>query len=93
MLAQITDRTFEEIRKRYDYPKTPLNARIVEAVETRDWRREKIAYDAGRNTVFAYLYLPKGFRRPLEVVPLPMPGPVWFSGQRLPASQFRELAL
>jgi agmatine deiminase len=24
--------------------------------------------------------------RPLDVVPLPMPRPVWFSGQRLPAS-------
>jgi agmatine deiminase len=24
--------------------------------------------------------------RPLEVVPLPMPAPLWFDGQRLPAS-------
>jgi dienelactone hydrolase len=64
----VSDRDFAEIRKRYDYAKTPLNARVVDAVETTDWRREKIAYDVKGNTVYGYLYLPKGFRRPLQVV-------------------------
>ena len=64
----VPDQEFEEIRKRYEYANTPLNARVVEAVETTDWRREKMAYDVGTNNVFAYLYLPKGFKRPLQVV-------------------------
>ena len=82
----VSDREFEEIRKRYEYPKTPLNARIVEAVETSDWRREKIAYDVGSNTVFAYLYLPKGFRRPLQVVHSAPAGDVDGGFRTLPAS-------
>jgi len=88
----VDDRTFEDIRKRYDYPKTPLNARVVEAVETRDWRREKIAYDVGRNTVFAYLYLPKGFRRPLEVIHSAPAGDVDGGFRTLPESMEANLA-
>jgi hypothetical protein len=88
----VDDRTFAEIRKRYEYPKTPLNARIVEAVETRDWRREKIAYDVGRNTVFAYLYLPKGFRRPLQVVHSVPAGDVDGGFRTLPQSMETNLA-
>src|SRR5207245_11534313 len=64
----VNDRAFVEIRKRYEYPKTPLNGRVIETVETRDWKREKIAYDVGRRTVTAYLYLPIGFPPPLQVI-------------------------
>src|SRR5205814_5692132 len=61
----VDDRTFEDLRKRYDYPHTPLNARIVETRDTPDWRREKIAFDGGAKTAtIAYLYLPRGFRPP-----------------------------
>jgi serine/threonine protein kinase/formylglycine-generating enzyme required for sulfatase activity len=88
----VDDATFAEIRKQYDYPKTPLNARVVEAVETRDWRREKIAYDVGHNTVFAYLYLPKGFRRPLEVVHSAPAGDVDGGFRTLPESTEANLA-
>ena len=82
----VSDREFEEIRQRYEYPKAPLNARVVEAVETTDWRREKIAYEVGPNTVFAYLYLPKGFRRPLQVVHSVPAGDVDDGFRTLPAS-------
>lgn len=64
----VDDRAFAEIRARYEYPKTPLNARVIETVDTPEWRREKIAFDVAGTTVFAYLYLPVGFRRPLQVI-------------------------
>lgn len=82
----VDDRTFEEIRKRYDYAKTPLNARIVETIDARDWTRQKIAYDVGSNTVFAYLYLPKGFRRPLQVIHYAPAGDVDGGFRTLPES-------
>ena len=82
----VPDREFEEIRKRYEYAHTPLNARVVEAVETTDWRREKITYDVGSNKVFAYLYLPKGFKRPLQVVHWAPAGDVDGGFRTLPAS-------
>ncbi|PYQ31422.1 MAG: hypothetical protein DMF57_14785 [Acidobacteria bacterium] len=64
----VDDRGFAELRSRYNYPKSPLNARVVETTETRDWKREKIEYDVAGSTVAAYLYLPSGFRRPLQVI-------------------------
>ena len=88
----VDDRTFAEIRKRYDYPKTPVNARVVETVETTDWRREKIAYVVGQNTVFAYLYLPKGFRRPLEVIHYAPAADVDGGFRTLPSSMEANLA-
>jgi eukaryotic-like serine/threonine-protein kinase len=65
----VDDAAFARIRERYAYVHTPLNARIVEVVTTPDWRREKIEFTAapGR-TAFAYLYLPSGFRGPLQVI-------------------------
>jgi hypothetical protein len=64
----VDDRAFAEIRKQYEYPKTPLNAHVMETVETRDWKREKIAYDVGGSTVTAYLYLPIGYHPPWQVI-------------------------
>jgi len=82
----VDDRAFAEIRSRYDYPKTPLNSRVIETVETRDWKREKIAYEVAGNTVFAYLYLPLGFRRPLQVIHFAPAGDVDEGFRTLPAS-------
>jgi len=77
----VDDRTFEEFRRRYDYAKTPLYARVVEHVETPDWTREKITYVVAGQTVPAYLYLPKGFRPPLQVIHFAPAGDV-VSGER-----------
>ncbi len=46
----------------YDYPKTPLDAKVVEVRDEKGWRREKVAFTAagGKRTI-AFLYLPKGF--------------------------------
>jgi formylglycine-generating enzyme required for sulfatase activity len=64
-----SDAEFREIARIYDYVKTPLDAEVVEAVETADWRREKIAFNgAGGKRALAYLYLPHNAARPLQVI-------------------------
>ena len=78
--------TFEEYRKLYDYPAEPLGARVVEVVETPHWRREKITYQARGKTVPAYLFLPKGFKRPLQVIHFAPAGDVVGGWRTLPAS-------
>ncbi|MGZ8869253.1 MAG: SUMF1/EgtB/PvdO family nonheme iron enzyme, partial [Thermoanaerobaculia bacterium] len=64
----VDDATFAEYRRRYDYARTPLNEKTVEITETADWIREKVTYEVAGKTVPAYLYLPKGFKRPLQVI-------------------------
>jgi formylglycine-generating enzyme required for sulfatase activity/cephalosporin-C deacetylase-like acetyl esterase len=55
--------------KYYQYDKTPLEPKIVEVKETDEWRREKITYvGAEGERAIAYLYLPKNFPRPLQVI-------------------------
>ena len=83
----VDDRTFETFRARFDYNnREPLNARVVERVETPDWTREKINYDVNGKTVPAYLYLPKAFRRPLQVIQFAPPGDVTGGYRTLPHS-------
>jgi dienelactone hydrolase len=64
----VDDAKFAEFRKRYEYPQTPLNARVVERVEAADWTREKITFDVNGKVVPAYLYLPKGFKPPFQTI-------------------------
>lgn len=53
----------------YRYDKTPLEANIIEVKETAEWRREKISFlGANDETVLAYLYLPKNYKQPLQVI-------------------------
>lgn len=53
----------------YAYDRTPLEAQVIERIETDAWTREKITYlGANREKAFAYLYLPKNAARPLQVV-------------------------
>ena len=57
------------IEPRYNYDKSPLDAKVVAVEETDAWRREKIAFNGvkGRRAI-AYLYLPKHAARPLQVI-------------------------
>jgi pimeloyl-ACP methyl ester carboxylesterase len=82
----VDDRTFEDIRKRYDYAKTPLNARVIETHDTPDWRREKITFDVAGKTVIAYLFLPRGFRPPFQVIDFAPAGDVESGLRSLAAS-------
>jgi serine/threonine protein kinase/formylglycine-generating enzyme required for sulfatase activity len=53
----------------YQYDNTALDAQIVEVKETDEWRREKITFNgSGNQRAIAYLYLPKNYPRPLQVV-------------------------
>lgn len=64
-----SDAEFAIYRRLYDYDPVPLNA-AVEAVDTFDaWIRETVAFDLPYGERGgAYLYLPKGVPRPLQVV-------------------------
>ena len=82
----VDDKTYAEFAKRYEYKPEPLNARVVERIETPDWTREKIEFTSGGKTVPAYLYLPKGFRRPLQVIQYAAAGDVTQGMRTLPHS-------
>ena len=67
----------------YRYDKTALEPLIVERTETDEWRREKITYTgAADERAIAYLYLPKKFRGPLQVIHF-VPGAGIFFGYGL----------
>ncbi|HEY9231335.1 MAG TPA: SUMF1/EgtB/PvdO family nonheme iron enzyme, partial [Blastocatellia bacterium] len=73
--------------KLYDYERAPLDAEVVEVTETEAWRREKIAYNgAGGERAMAYLYLPKNFQRPLQVIHLLPAADVSTRARSLPES-------
>jgi serine/threonine protein kinase len=82
----VDDQTFAEYRRRYEYKQGPLNARVVETIETPDWKREKITYVVAGKIVLAYLYLPKGFRPPLQVIHFAPAGDVTAGYRTLPQS-------
>ncbi len=82
----VDDKTFAEFARRYDYRPEPLNAQVIERLETPDWTREKITFTASGKTVPAYLYLPKGFRRPLQVIQYAPAGDVVHGYRTLPHS-------
>ncbi|HEY6843088.1 MAG TPA: SUMF1/EgtB/PvdO family nonheme iron enzyme, partial [Thermoanaerobaculia bacterium] len=77
----VDDKTYAELAHRFDYKPEPLNAQVVERVETSDWTREKVTFTSAGKTVPAYLWLPKGFRRPLQVIQYAPAGDVT-GGQR-----------
>ncbi len=64
----VDDEEFEELRSIYEYERTPLTARVTERIDHADWTRERVEYEVDGRTVPAYLYLPKNFPRPLQVV-------------------------
>jgi formylglycine-generating enzyme required for sulfatase activity/dienelactone hydrolase len=88
----VGDREYAEIRKRYDYERGPLDARVIETVDTPEWRREKVTYNVAGKRSLAYLYLPKGFRRPLQVIHFAPAGDVENGLRSLPASTESNLA-
>jgi pimeloyl-ACP methyl ester carboxylesterase len=67
--AVSTEADFRKWAEFYHYERTPLDPQIVETVETDVWRREKITFNgAGGERAIAYLYLPKNYPRPLQVI-------------------------
>jgi predicted esterase len=79
--ARSSDAAFNEWIKVYQYQKTALDPQI-EKQETNEWTRERITFNgADGERAIAYLYLPKNFPRPLQVIHFVPPGDVE-SGQR-----------
>src|SRR5262249_33508614 len=75
---------FRAMLSHYRYDNSPLDANVIEAVETNDWRREKFTYrGAGGRRALAYLYLPHGAARPLQMINY-KPGGAVYAGLFVP---------
>jgi dienelactone hydrolase len=86
----VSDAEYGKLAARYEYEKGPLDAEIVEVKEGEAWTREKIVYNgaAGKRAI-AYLYLPKSFQRPLQVLHFVPAGDVFGRFRSLPeATEF-----
>ncbi len=86
VFTPVDDKTFGEYRRRYEYKPEPLNANVIGRIETADWTRETITYVVAGKTVPAYLYLPKGFSRPLQAIHYAPAGDVVYGYRTLPHS-------
>ena len=66
-----SDKEVEAFLRQYAYDQTPLEAKVVSTdARAEGWTKEKVTFDAayGGERVQAYLFLPKGAARPLQVV-------------------------
>lgn len=66
-----SDEVFRAYQGMYAYEKTPLNAKVEGVVQdTKDWREEKISFDAayGGERLASYLFLPKGVQPPYQTI-------------------------
>jgi len=65
-----SDQDFARWVKAYDYVKSPLDPQL-EKQETDAWTRERITFNgANGERAIAYLYVPRNFPRPLQVIHL-----------------------
>ncbi len=66
----VDDQTFEQIRRQFNYDKTPLNAIIETTFDRSQWTIEKISFDAayGKERMEAYLYLPNDTQQTYQTV-------------------------
>ncbi|HEY7914411.1 MAG TPA: SUMF1/EgtB/PvdO family nonheme iron enzyme, partial [Blastocatellia bacterium] len=88
----VSDAEYGKLAAHYEYEKSQLDAEIVEVKEGEAWTREKIVYNgaAGKRAI-AYLYLPKYFQRPLQVLHSVPAGDVF--GRFRPLPEATELTL
>ncbi|HET9708911.1 MAG TPA: bifunctional serine/threonine-protein kinase/formylglycine-generating enzyme family protein [Gemmatimonadales bacterium] len=60
---------FQALLSHYRYDRRPLDAHIIETIETPDWVRQEISYVAlETDTALAYLYLPKQAAPPFQTM-------------------------
>jgi formylglycine-generating enzyme required for sulfatase activity len=65
----VSDDAFAKLRAQYDYPAGPLNPRTIAVNDTEEWSCETVSYlGADAKAVTAYLFLPKNYPRPLQVI-------------------------
>jgi serine/threonine protein kinase/formylglycine-generating enzyme required for sulfatase activity len=88
-----SDADFSNWARYYQYDKTALDPQIVDVTETAEWRRERITFNgANGERAIAYLYLPKNYPRPLQVIHFVPAGDVASGLRSLPASMEDRLA-
>ena len=74
--AASSDASFRTWTNTYHYDNTLLDAKIVEVKDTDEWRRKKITFNGTDNQrAIAYLYLPKNYPGPAQVVNI-VPAPL-----------------
>jgi DNA-binding winged helix-turn-helix (wHTH) protein/dienelactone hydrolase len=77
-VSSISDELFEAYGNAFSYDRVPLNARIEDTVDSRNWIRERVTFDAAYSgsRMVLYLYLPKSRAPPYQTI-LYFPN-VWF---------------
>ena len=84
--SRSSDQDFQKWLRFYEYEKTPLEPQ-VEKQEMPEWTRERVTFNgADGERAIAYLYLPKNFPRPLEVIHFVPPGDVEIGQRSAPAA-------
>ena len=80
-----SDPQFQTIKAFYRYDRIQLDSKVLDTIETADWRREKIEYRGGNDEkAIAYLYLPKNTRPPYQVIQYLPAGDVYGGFTTLP---------
>jgi hypothetical protein len=88
----VSDAAYKKLLAYFDYQKSGLNAEVIEVKETDEWRMEKIAFDStAGDRAIAYLYLPKNYPAPFQVIHCVPPGGIEARAYTL--SQFIEREL
>jgi dienelactone hydrolase len=66
----VSNEIFSIYRRQFSYDPRPLNSVVEVTDTTRDWIRERIAFDAayGDGRMVLYLYLPRVTTRPLQTI-------------------------
>ena len=73
-------RTFELLRRHYEYDPRPANAEVVSTVEAENWVQERVEFDGPEEQrVVAYLYLPNRALPPYQPI-VYVPGNATFLG-------------
>ena len=68
-LNPVDEATYQGFLSHYRYDAKPLDAEIVETVDTPDWTREKLTFAGVEdNRIIAYLYLPKRAPTPYQCI-------------------------
>ncbi len=90
--SPVDEATFRSFLSHYKYDKKPLEAQIIETVETASWTREKIRFSGiGSDQIIAYLYLPKRATKPYQCINY-IPGASIFYTQKVSEEAERALA-
>jgi formylglycine-generating enzyme required for sulfatase activity/pimeloyl-ACP methyl ester carboxylesterase len=78
ILSPINETAYRGLLSHYRYDESPIKGTVVDAVETPEWRRERVSYTGGRDDrVIAYLYLPKNYPGPYQVIQFVPAGDVY----------------